>query len=112
MRVDTIFRRGNIHTFDPAHPRASAVAVLAGRIVAVGDDDLVNDLQADRVVDLGGRTVTPGFNDAHNHMLFYGGTLTSMNLASPPMRSVADICAAVRERASQLPEGKIGRAHV
>lgn len=105
MRVDTIFRRGNIHTMDPARPRASAVAMLAGRIVAVGDDDLVDNLQAAQVIDLGGRTVVPGFNDAHNHMLFYGGTLTSLNLASPPMRTVADICAAVRERAAQTPEG-------
>lgn len=105
MRVDAVYRRGNIHTFDSARPRATSLAVLAGRIVAVGDDDLVDQFDAAHVVDLGGRTVVPGFNDAHNHMLFYGGTLTSLNLASPPMRTVADICEAVRERAAQTPEG-------
>ena len=105
MRVDAIYFRGRFHTQDPSRPSASALAVLGGRIVAVGDDSLVDELVADRTFDLGGRTVVPGFNDAHNHMLFYGGTLTSLNLASPPMRSVADICAAVRERAAATPEG-------
>ena len=36
MHVDAIFRRGNVHTLDPARPSATTVAVLAGRIVAIG----------------------------------------------------------------------------
>ena len=39
MKVDQLFVNGDIHTFDPGQPRASTVAVIAGRIVAVGDDD-------------------------------------------------------------------------
>ena len=113
MFVDTIFRRGRIHTLDVDRPAASAMAVLAGRIVAVGDDDLVDQLAARAVVDLGGRTVVPGFNDAHNHMLSFGLTLDDVVLSSPPMRSVADICRAVGERAAATPEGEwvIGRGY-
>ncbi len=105
VRVDAIFHRGRIHTVDPARPSASALAVLGGRIVAIGDDELVDDLRADRVVDLGGRSVVPGFNDAHNHMLAYGVTLDDVPLSSPPVRTVADICRLIAERAATTPAG-------
>ena len=38
MKVDQLFVNGDIHTFDLGQPRASTVAVIAGRIVAVGDN--------------------------------------------------------------------------
>lgn len=81
------------------------MAVLGGRIVAMGEEDLLDQLTADTVVDLGGRRVVPGFNDAHNHMVFYGMSLADVDLSSPPMRSVADICEAIRRRAAETPEG-------
>ena len=106
MHVDTIFRHGRFRTLDPRRNDVpTTLAVLAGRIVAVGDDDLARQLTADRIVDLAGRAVVPGFNDAHNHMMFYGLTLEQVSLASPPMTSVADICRAVAERAVTTPVG-------
>jgi predicted amidohydrolase YtcJ len=105
MRVDTVFYRGDFHTFDPQRPRASAMAVTAGRIVAMGDEELVDLLSADQLVDLEGRTVVPGFNDAHNHMLSYGMSLADVDLSSPPIRSVVDICEAIQRRAAQTPVG-------
>ena len=105
MRVDTIFTHGDFRTFDPSRPRATTMAVLAGRIVAMGDDDLADQLSADRTIDLGGRCVVPGFNDAHNHMVFFGMNLADVDCSSPPMRSVADICEAIRRRAAETPAG-------
>ncbi|MDA2960505.1 MAG: amidohydrolase, partial [Actinomycetota bacterium] len=61
MHVDTLFIRGDITTFDPERPSATSLAVLGGRVLAVGDDDLVERFTADRVIDLGGRCVVPGF---------------------------------------------------
>ena len=107
MHVDTIFRRGRFRTLDPRRGDVpTTLAALAGRIVAVGDDALASELTADRVVDLGGRTVVPGFNDAHNHMMFYGLALDDVPLSSPPVHTVADICRAVAERAAQTPAGE------
>ena len=65
----TVFRNGAVFTADAARTWASAVAVLDGRIVAVGGDDDVADYvsDADDVVDLGGRALWPGFVDAHAH---------------------------------------------
>ncbi len=59
---------------DPARSRASALAVLGSEIVAVGDDATVSHLIGPNteVVDLAGRMVCPGFQDAHVHPL-HGG---------------------------------------
>lgn len=70
----TVFRNGRVFTADAARTWASAVAVEAGEIVAVGGDDTVAAYlgQADEVVDLDGRALVPGFVDAHAHPV-YGG---------------------------------------
>jgi len=53
----------------PARPAASAVAVAAGRVLAVGEDSDVTGVigPATRVIDAGGRALLPGFQDAHVH---------------------------------------------
>ena len=106
MRVDRIFEGGTLLTMDPARPRATALAVLGGRIVAVGDgDELRRHLDAERVVSLQGRTVVPGFHDAHNHMPSFGMGLADVPLSSPPVESVEDILRAVKARAATQPAG-------
>jgi predicted amidohydrolase YtcJ len=105
MRVDLIFRRGDLLTMDPARPRATALAVLRGRIVAVGDEREVSGLDADRVIDLQGRTVVPGFHDAHNHMPAFGMGLADIPLSSPPIAGVDDILRAVKARVASQPPG-------
>jgi predicted amidohydrolase YtcJ len=78
MTVDTqaelVLRGGRVATMDAARSWASAIAVGGGRIVAVGPDAAVADLigPRTRVIELRGRTVTPGFQDAHVHPV-HGG---------------------------------------
>jgi predicted amidohydrolase YtcJ len=106
LRVDWIFEGGIVLTMDPARPRATALAVLRGRIVAVGQgDELRRHLRAERVVSLQGRTVVPGFHDAHNHMPSFGMGLADIPLSSPPIGSVEDILRAVKARAATQPPG-------
>jgi len=78
--VDLILRNGALLTQDSGAPAARALAVRAGRIVAVGRDEDVVTLAgpATRTIDLGGRTVVPGFNDAHAHLWKIGHLLTTM----------------------------------
>jgi len=106
MRIDALFVNGDIHTQDPGRPTAQVLAVLAGRVIATGDASLADQFQPRATYDLQGRRVVPGFNDAHNHMLFHGLNLDAVNLASPPMATVADICRAIGERAAVTPEGE------
>jgi predicted amidohydrolase YtcJ len=72
--ADLVLRGGRIATMDAARRWATAIAVRDGRIVAVGPDPLVRDRigPRTRVIDLRGRTVTPGFQDAHVHPI-HGG---------------------------------------
>src|SRR5260370_33254636 len=70
-----LFLNGNIYTMDAARPRAQAMAIdsINGRIVAVGDNDEVRRVGGlhTELVDLRGKTVLPGFIDAHIHLLSY-----------------------------------------
>jgi predicted amidohydrolase YtcJ len=70
--VDVLLRGGRVHTVSSGD--AEAVAVRGGRIAAVGSNAEVGGLPAGQVVDLEGRTVLPGFQDAHLHP-FAGGML-------------------------------------
>lgn len=105
MRVDTIFRGGNVLTLDPARPRAEAVAVLGDRIVAVGDDEDLAGLTAHRYVELAGATVVPGFHDAHNHCVFFGMSLAELPLGSAAVQRLDDIYDAVAAAARDTPAG-------
>lgn len=79
--VDLVLRGGRISTFaaaDQAAPEVEAVAIAGGRVVAVGSDAELApyaDL-AERVVDLDGRRVIPGLNDAHIHAVRAGVSWT------------------------------------
>ncbi|MER6562353.1 amidohydrolase family protein [Streptomyces sp. NPDC001027] len=66
--ADLVLTGGPVHTVDPARSRATAVAVHAGRITAVGHDEVHALIGPDtEVVDLAGRLLLPGFQDAHVH---------------------------------------------
>jgi len=69
--ADLVLRHGRIWTGDPQHPWAEALAISNGKIDAVGTDtEITKRTQAGaQIVDLGGRLVSPGFNDAHIHFL-------------------------------------------
>ncbi len=70
--ADIIFKGGPILTMDAKAPRAEALAIRGNRIVAVGALDDVQGLSGPktRVVDLAGRTLTPGLIDPHMHFVF------------------------------------------
>ncbi|WP_371656265.1 MULTISPECIES: amidohydrolase [unclassified Streptomyces] len=97
--VDAIYFDGDIVTVDDARPTAEAVAVKDGRIAAVGR--LVDVLPLagpdTETVDLGGRTLLPGFVDAHSHVSLIGFQAGAANLLPPPDGPVGDLAALRRE---------------
>ena len=72
---DLIFHNGTVLTMEAGQPQASAIAITGDSIVAVGDQAQVLALKgpATRVIDLGGRTLMPGFVDPHTHLLGSAG---------------------------------------
>lgn len=100
MRVDLIVENGRIHTQHPGVPRTDRLAVLDGKVVATGDD--VDGLTARERFDARGRVVLPGFNDAHAHSVWFGMTLTEVDLGA--VTTVDDVLRAIGDAAT-------GRAH-
>jgi hypothetical protein len=84
--AEIIYSGGPVITVDDANPRAEAVAVRAGRILAVGSADSVMKHKGanTRMVDLGGRAMLPGFVDAHGHIMLGGVQALSANMLPPP----------------------------
>jgi predicted amidohydrolase YtcJ len=91
--ADTIYSGGPILTMNDDAPRAEAVAVGNGRIIAVGahTDVEVHRGATTKVFDLAGRTMLPGFVDSHGHVVLGGLQALSANLLAPPDGSVTDI---------------------
>jgi predicted amidohydrolase YtcJ len=84
--ADTIYAGGTILTMDDANPRAEAVAVKGGRILAVGKADKVMTHKgaSTKMVDLAGRTMVPGFVDPHGHIVFGGVQALAANMLPAP----------------------------
>jgi predicted amidohydrolase YtcJ len=103
-QIDLLLYNGNIRTI--THGQASAIAICGQRICAVGETEtlLAAATASTRRIDLGGRTVIPGFNDAHAHIWKMGHLLTSM-LDLRSLTSFAALHCALQERNAQLPEG-------
>ena len=103
--ADLILHSGRIWTGDDARPWAEAVAVLGDRIVAVGADADVMPLRGDdtRMVDLGGRFLSPGFIDNHTHFNRAGELLLGVNLLE--VSDAQGLVREIRETADRLPEG-------
>ena len=80
--ADIILRNGRVATMGHARTFASGLAIRDGRIVAVGTDTVVGPFAGPRtrVVDLRGRTVTPGFGDAHVHPVTSGLEMLTCDL--------------------------------
>jgi predicted amidohydrolase YtcJ len=97
---------GVVLTMDPDNARAQALLIRGNRIHAVGAASEVRQA-ADRsaeVIDLGGRTVLPGFNDGHAHVQDLGSAENQPNLES---LNRAEIIERLQEEESRLPPGQL-----
>lgn len=103
---ELILHHARIHTVDKQQPRAEAVAIAGGRLLAVGSNDDVLALATGRTrkIDLEGKTVVPGFIDAHTHPMYSG--IRHLRWVDCDLRSIAAIQKAIRERAARTPPGK------
>ncbi len=97
---DLIAVNGRIYTVDPAAPWVEALAVCYGRIVRTGTTREIEPLagSSTRRLDLAGRTVLPGFNDSHVHLIDGGTQLVEVNLrdARTPEETAARLAAYVK----------------
>jgi predicted amidohydrolase YtcJ len=100
--ADTILFNGRIMTVDPANSIAQAVAIQGDKILGTGADAAIRALSnpATKLIDLNGRTVTPGFIDPHIHFRVLGLQTTYYSPFMPP--EVKDIPSLQRRLADAL----------
>lgn len=108
--ADLAVTNARIYTVNPRQPRASAIAVRAGKIVAVGDDVSRFIGPATNVIDAHGQTVIPGLIDSHGHVRGLGTSLETLDLRG--ITSEKEIADRVREAAKNAKPGEwiLGRA--
>ena len=107
MTPDLIFHGGNILTFNKHFDKAQALSVKAGRIMRIGSDAEIMATASDQtqVIDLTGKTLMPGFCDAHPHadregMKAHGG------IPITGILSIRKIKEVIREAAQRIPRGE------
>ena len=107
MGADHLFVGGEVVTVNPNDDVAEAVAVGGGRILAVGTTEEILRLRGPgtKVVELGGRTLLPGFIDSHLHMLMYGANKLEVDLKNG-VGSIGEILERLSRRAEETPEGE------
>lgn len=109
--ADLILTHGNIYTVNPAQPKAEAVAVKDGKILAVGSEAEIQAYAGDgtEVLDMAGKTVLPGLIESHAHIMGVGANQRNLNLMAVKNYDelVAMVAAAVEK--AQPGEWIIGR---
>ncbi len=106
MTFDMAFIDGRIWTENPEQPQAQAIGIIGNRIALVGASKEVLEgcAAGTTIVDLGGRRVVPGFNDAHVHFYLGGASLSSVQLRDAS--TLEDVRERVAEFASTRPKGE------
>lgn len=106
-----VFINGTILTMDANSSLAQALSTRGALIEAVGSTEEIMALVGDdtEVVDLRGRTLLPGFIDAHGHFPGSGMRVVAADLNSPPIghrKTMADVMAALKEQTAKTKPGK------
>ncbi|MEO0973794.1 MAG: amidohydrolase family protein, partial [Pseudomonadota bacterium] len=105
-KADLVLTDGELITLDPSRPRAQALAVSGGLILATGSnaDMLALAGPEARVISAGGRTVVPGLNDSHQHPT-RAGRFYALELRWDGLSSLQQGLAMIDAQAKRTPEG-------
>ena len=106
--MDLILTHGNIITLDAIRERAETLVIRDGRVFAVGGQESFKGrrTRGTHVVDCHGKTVLPGFIDAHFHLLAFAESLLTLNLGPRnQVHSISDIQVKIRNESQKLPAG-------
>lgn len=102
--ADLILYNGNIATQDPNNPFVSSVAISKNKIIGIGEyDEMISyKTESTRLINLKGKTVIPGLNDSHIHLI-RGGLSYNLELRWDFVTSLADALSLLKEQAERTP---------
>ncbi len=106
VTADLVITGANIRTMDAKRTVAHSIAILNGKIVAIGSDADTKSLigSKTRVINAGGKLVLPGFNDAHVHFMETGAQLSSVDLRSA--KTPEEFVRRIKDFAAKVPKGR------
>jgi predicted amidohydrolase YtcJ len=108
MIPDLILTNANIITLDPLRPRAQLVTIYKGKVLSVGHKHELEKFKGGKssIIDCYGKTIIPGFIDAHFHLSSFAESLVTMDLKPRNnLCSIADIQTKIRELSKKQPSG-------
>src|SRR4030042_4636326 len=104
--ADLVLYNANVLTMNRRQPRAELVAVRDGKIIHVGKNATLDRFRGrSKTINCEGRTVVPGFNDAHIHVLSYASNLLGVDCSPATVKSISDIQDKLRQEAQRIPPG-------
>ncbi|SMD32687.1 hypothetical protein SAMN04488029_1038 [Reichenbachiella faecimaris] len=105
-KADLVLFNGNIYTLNETEPKAEALAVTDGKIVYVGNNVNANQWVADttQIIDLEGKTLTPGFIEGHGHLMGIGKNLINLDLLNT--KSYDEIIEMVKTKVDEVEDGE------
>lgn len=106
VTADLVLFNGRVFTVEKSLPWAEAIAVRDGKFIAVGTNAEVKKLigKDTQTLDLQGKLVLPGFNDAHLH--FASGGLYLLGIDLRPARDEKEFVSILKEYIKKLPKGE------
>ena len=106
--ADLILFNGTVITMDPAHPRAETVCVKDGRVLCVGTNSILEQHRGmdTKVINCRGRTVVPGFIDAHCHFTAFAESFSDCCFTPREVRSIFDIQDKIGRFSKSIPRGE------
>ncbi len=108
LPADLLLTNAEVVTMNPNRPKAQGVAVKNGSILGVGDKDKLEELKSihTEVIDLGGKTVLPGFMDAHLHLRALAESLVTLDIGpGRGVSSISDIQDKIHQQTQTHPPG-------
>lgn len=104
--ADVVVLNGNVYTVDSSRPKATALAIIGDRIVAVGSTEEMDAWRGaeTKVIDAEGKLVLPGFNDSHVHLV--DGSATLFNVRLKDAKSPEEFAKRISEHSAKLPKGE------
>ena len=107
-KADLILKNARVITMDARQPYTEMAAVSGGRVLLAGKSSELEDVTgaSTRIIDCHGKTVMPGFNDAHCHIFSYIRKLLSVDLSPTSVSTIADIKGIIGRKAQETPAGE------
>lgn len=106
MQADLLLINGTVRTLDPGHPEGEALAVGAGRILAIGDEAIRLRGSRTEVLDLRGGCALPAFTDSHCHLSAYGLAMEEVDCSPAAAPTLEALLVRIAAAARAAPPGQ------